>query len=229
MATGGIDLTQLAYDSLLRSREDFYFAPEAASAAKVVASLDPSSAATVGTAFTLAATVSGLMLRKARRVTMTLTDASGGAGGLSVTVLIVGQRWGQDVRELLTVTCTDGSATLGTSVNVYDQVLSVTPQILTSTGTGDALTCGIDGTSFGLRFPIDNLADVQSLINVSTNTEAAPTALSTTTVQAGAATGGSVAGGSYIKGITLATTDRWTVRYLTSRKNDVSGVNGVWR
>lgn len=227
--TAGMNLNQLAVDSLLRSQREMFFAPTAASTAAVVASLDPSSAATVGTAFTLLTLANGILLRRARRITMTLTDASGGAGGLSVSVVIKGARWGQYIQETLTVTCTDGSATTSTSANVYDEVTSITPSVLTSTGSGDALTCGLDGTSFGLDFPIDNVADVQSIINVSTNTEAAATAVSSTTVQAGAPSGGSLAGGSYIKGITLAATDRWEVRYLASRKFDGSGVIGVWR
>lgn len=224
----GLTLQQLAKDSLLRSQRDLYFAPIAASAANVVASVDPSGL-TAGTALTLLTFASGILFRRARRPTMTLTDASGGAGGLSVSVKVKGFRWGVAVEEVLTVTCTDGVATAATCVNCYDQVESITPLILTSAASGDALTCGLDGTSFGLDRPIDNVADVQSLINVSTNTEAAATAVSATTVQAGAPTGGSVAGGSYIKGITLAATDRWEVRYLSSLRQDFSATGGVWR
>jgi hypothetical protein len=226
--TAGLNLTQLPVDSLLRSRRETYFAPEASSTTKIVASVDPSGLS-VGTALTLATAASGLLLRRARRITLSLTDASGGAGGLSVTVRVQGARWGQYLDELVTVTCTDGNETTSTSANCFDEVTAVTPVILTSAASGDALKVGQDGTSFGLDFPIDNVADVQSIINVSTNTEAAAVAVSTTTVAAGAPTSGALAGGSYIKGIALATTDRWEVRYLVSRKFDASGVIGVWR
>lgn len=228
MSAGGIDGKQIGKDSLLRSKEDFYFAPVAANTSIVVASVDPSTL-TVGTVLTLATDANGVMFRKARRITMTLDDDDSG-GGMTVTVKIIGQRWGMEIQEFLTVTTVSGTAITGTSVNCYDQVLSVTPMILTNTDSGDALLMGFDGTSFGLQFPIDNLADVQSIINVATNTEAGATAISTTTVQVGAAaSGGSWAGGHYIKGITLATTDRWTVRYLASTSNDASGPAGVWR
>lgn len=226
-ATGGIGLTQLAKDSLMREREDLLFAPIAATTNYLVTTVDPSTL-TVGTPLTIVTAGNGLMFRVARRVTMTLDDDDSG-GGMTVTVKITGQRWGIQIDELLTVTTVSGTAITGTSVNVFDEVLSITPQVITGADSGDDLVCGIDGTSFGLRRPIDAIADVQSIINVSTNTEAAATAISSTTVVAGAATNGTIQGGSYIKGITLATTDRWTVRYLMSQKVDLSGTTGVWR
>lgn len=225
-ATAGLSLPQVSKDSLLRVRRDFFFAPTAASDAVLVASVDPNGIA-VGDNLTLLTLSNALMLRRARRVTMTLNDDDAG-GGLTVTVRITGQRWGQHVSEILTVTCTDTNDTVGTSVNVYDEITEV--KLLAKTAdAGDDLTMGLDGTSFGLDFPIDNLADVQLLINTSTNTEAAATAVSTTTVQVGAPTGGSYHGGHYIKGITLAATDRWEVRYLASVQNDGTGAQGTFR
>ena len=59
--------------------------------------------------------------------------------------------------------------------------------------------------------------------------EQTPATVSSTTVVV-VATGGSVAGGSYLQGLTnLATTHRWTVRYLASRRTDGMGVEGAWR
>lgn len=222
----GLNFGQVGADSLLRSARDFYFAPIAATTNYLVTTVDPSTF-TAGTTTLTLTTAGGLMFRRARRFTMTLNDDDV-AGGLTVTVRITGQRWGQPVSEMLTVTCTDTNDTTGTSVNVYDQITEIKVMAVTA-DAGDDCVCGIDGTSFGLDFPIDNTADVQSIINVSTNTEAAATAVSSTTVQAGAATGGSVYGGSYIKGITLADTDRWEVRYLVSRRTEGMGVQGLWR
>lgn len=224
MGTGGIDGKQISKDSLLRTERDYYFGPEASNTQKIVANVDPSTL-TVGTALTLATNVSGKALRRARRPTLTLTDASGGSGGLTATVKLEGARWGNYVSEFITVTCTDGNATTTTAANVYDEVTAVTPvNSLSTAAAGDNLCVGIDGTSFGLDFPIDNVADVISIINVSTNTEQAPTAVSSTTVSAG---GGP--GGSFIKGLTLATTDRWEIRYVSSTAFDTSGTTGVWR
>lgn len=228
-SSGGLTLNQVAKDSLLRGKRDFYFAPEIAQTAKVVASVDPSSAATVGTALTLATAVSGKMLRRARRPTVSVTDASFVSGSaLSVTVQIVGQRFGMDVREQVTATATSGSILTATALNVYDEILSVTPTAITNAASGDALVVGIDGLAFGLDFPIDNVADVQSIINTASNVEAAPTAISSTSVIT-VATGGSVFGGSFIVVSALAVTDRWEVRYLASVQRDGSGTNGVWR
>lgn len=213
----GPTLPQVAKDSLLRSHEDFYFAPIAATLNYLVTTVDPSGL-TVGAPLTIVTAGNGLMFRKARRVTMTLNDDDAG-GGLSVTVLIIGQRWGLQIQEYLTVTCTDTNDTTGTTSNFFDEVLSITPTAITA-DSGDDLRVGISGTSFGLQFPIDSVADVQSIINVSTNTEAAATAISSTTVDATY---------SGIQGITLAATDRWTVRYLSSLQKDGSGTSGVWR
>lgn len=225
-ATAGLSLNQVSRDSLLRVRRDFFFAPTAANDAALVASMDPSTLS-AGNTLTLLTLSNALMLRRARRVTLTLNDDDAG-GGLTITVKITGQRWGQLVSEVLTVTCTGTNDTTGTSVNVYDEVTEV--KVLSVTAdAGDDLTMGLDGTSFGLDFPIDNLADVQLLINTSTNTEAAATAVSTSTVQVGAATGGVDAGGHYIKGITLAATDRWEVRYLASVTKDGTGAQGTFR
>lgn len=224
--SAGMNLNQLAPDSLMRSRRDFYFAPIAASTNYLVTTVDPATF-TAGTTTLTLTTAAGLMFRRARRVTMTLNDDDAG-GGLTVTLRITGQRWGQFITEMLTVTCTDTNDTTGTSANVYDQVTELKVMAVTA-DAGDDCIVGIDGTSFGLDFPIDNTADVQAIFNTSTNTEAAATAVSSTTVVAGAPTSGSVAGGSYIKGITLADTDRWEVRYLVSRKTDGSGTTGLWR
>ncbi len=201
-----------------------YFSPIVGTADYLVVSVDPNGVA-VGDNFTLS-TAAGLMFRKARRLTMTLDDDDVG-GGLALTVRITGQRWGQNVSEIIVGVVADGTALAFSSVNVYDQVLEI--KLLSKTAdAGDAVTFGIDDTSFGLDFPIDLVADVQSIINVSTNTEAAATAVSATTVIV-VATGGSVAGGSYVNIANLTATDRWEIRYLASRKFDGSGVNGLWR
>ncbi len=223
--TAGMNLTQLAVDSLMRSRRDIYFAPIAATANYIVTTVDPNGVA-VGDSFTLT-TAGALMFRRARRITMTINDDDAG-GGLSLTVRLTGQRWGQTVSEILTATATDTNDTLVTSVNVYDEVTEL--KLLAKTAdAGDDVVFGISKLSFGLDYPIDNVTDVQSIINVITATESAAVAVSSTSVIV-VATGGSVAGGSYITQATdLATTHTWTVRYLTSRKFDGSGVAGGWR
>lgn len=216
-ATGGIGQAQIAKDSLLRSVDDFYFAPIAATTNYLVTTVDPSGVS-VGSAFTLT-TAAGKMLRRARQVTMTINDDDAG-GGLNVRALIVGHRWGNDQREYLDATSTDTNNTTVTSLMYYDQITSIT-LVAKTADSGDDVIFGIGGGAFGLRFPIDQVEDVQSIINVSTNTEAAAVAVSSTTVDT-----------TYhaVKGLgTLADTDRWEIRYLRSCTKDGSGTQGAWR
>lgn len=208
----GITIDQLSRRSLLRIRDVRYTNPEAAAKEKVVASLDPFDEATVGTALTLASAVSGKLLRMPRRVTVSVTDASYSAAvALSCSIVIVGYRAGVYQTEVVTATATSGSEVTATSTKYYDEVASATPSALTNTANGDALKVGIDGTSFGLPIRIRAVNSVKSIINISSGTEAAPVAISSTTVDADA---------SAIKGITLAATDDWHV------KAEFDGVDG---
>lgn len=217
-----INLHQVDTDSHLRTETEVIPNPRATTANFVVASVDPSTL-TSGQSLTLAAAVSGLALRVARKITMTLTDASGGAGGLSVTIQINGNRFGKPISENLTVTCTSGAATLGTSTLVYDQVTSVVARVLTTTGVGDALTVGIDGTTLGLSKPIDQVNDVLSIIKLVSGVEQTPIAISSTTVD--------VANSAIVHGGTItANTDIFIVRYRAAVNKDDPGLgrNGVY-
>lgn len=227
-ASGGLTLPQFGKNSLMRQQRDYYFAPIAAATGWGVASVDPSTM-TVGTALTLVAgqTAAGILLRRARKFKVTLTDASGGSGGLAMTFLIVGFRWGQRIQEYVSVTCVNGSATSTTTVNLYQELSSVTPVLgVTTAASGDAMTLDLDGTTFGLDFPIDNVADVIQIWNVSTNTEQVGGSVTTVSSSTVDATPGPA--GSFIKGITLAVTDRWEVLYLSSMKQDGFAQGGVF-
>lgn len=217
-ATSGISLNQLAKDSLLRSRRDFYFAPLAADDDLLVTTVDPNGV-DVGDAFTLATPANGLLLRRARQVTMTINDDDSG-GGLSLTVRLTGHRQGVFQQEILTATSTDTNDTTVTSVKYYDEVTELL--LLAKTAdSGDEVTFGISASSFGLDFPISNVSDVQLIMNISTATEQAAVAISSTTVDVAQ---------SAVKGLgNLATTDRWEIRYLSSLDKDGSGPEGVWR
>ena len=217
-----ISLHQVDADSHLRTETENILNPRAATVAFVVASVDPSTL-TSGQSLTLAAAVSGLALRVARKITMTLTDLSGGAGGLSVTVQINGHRFGKPISENLTVTCTSGAATPGTSTLVYDQVTSVVARVLTTTGAGDALTVGIDGTALGLSKPIDSVNDVLSIQKLVSGVEQTPIAISSTTVD--------VANSAIVHGGTItANTDIFVIRYRAAVNKDDPGAgrNGVY-
>lgn len=177
-----IELHQVEPHSHLRLVRYSFANPIAAAVDAVVASVDPSSAVTVGTALTQAtAFANNITFRHARRVTLVLTDASGGAGGLSVSVVISGHRFGKALQETLTVTCTDGSATTGTSSFAYDAISSIVPAAVTSAGAGDALTMGVTA-DLGLPHPIDAVTDVQLIYKVVSGNVETIIAPSSTTV-----------------------------------------------
>lgn len=212
-----IELGQVEPSSFLRRVRQHVFAPEAANTSKVVASVDPSTL-TVGTAMTLQTAVSGKKLRFARFVTLSVDDDDGG-GGLSVTVQVTGVRFGQTVTESLTATAVSGTIVTVTGAQMFEQILSVVPRVISNADAGDAVLVGIDGTALGLDCPIKELNDVLSIINVSTNTEAAPVAVSTSSVNVAQ---------SAIIGLTLATTDRYDFDYIVNPLLDQQGNAGVW-
>lgn len=177
-----IELHQVEPRSHLRLVRYEFSNPIAAAANAVVASVDPSSAVTVGTALTQAtAFANNITFRHARRVTLVLTDASGGAGGLSVSVRITGHRFGKTITEVVTTTCTDGSATTSTSAFAYDAISSIVPSAVTGAGAGDALTMGVTA-DLGLPHPIDLVGDVQLIYKVVSGNVETIIAPSSTTV-----------------------------------------------
>jgi hypothetical protein len=187
--------------------------PKAATKDHIVASVDPSGVS-AGGALTIAAAASGKRLRFPRLITLSLTDASGGGGGLSCTVTVTGHRFGVPVSEDITVTCTDGNETTATGTIVMDQVTAATLKSKTSAASGDALKVGIDGTVLGLPFRIAAVTSVKLICNTSSGTEAAPLAVSSTYVDVT---------NSAIKGITVAATDNWEIQF------DADGADGLGR
>lgn len=209
----GVAGHQIANRSFLRHRRVQFLNARAAAAAIMVASVDPSTVA-VGANLTLL-TLATRKFVNGRKITMTLNDA--GAGGLSVTVRIKGVRWGRVIEEDLTVTCTTTNDTVGTSVNVYDQLISVTKTAAVDNATGDTLTMGWDGTTLGLPFPIDKVGDVLTICQISSGTEQTPIAVSTSSVSVSQ---------SAIIGLTLAATDHYIVEALCSVNTDGIGFSG---
>lgn len=206
---------QLASRSFLRHRRVLFLKARAASAAIVVASVDPDAVA-VGANLTLAAlSASGFKYRYGRRITLTLNDDDAG-GGLTCTVLIKGFRWGRKIQESLTVLCTDTNDTVATTTKVFDGVTSITLTAKTA-DAGDALTMGWDAGALGLPFPVDQLTDVFSITKITSGTEQTPIAVSSTSF--------SVAESALI-GLTLAAADDYEVECLIGRKK-ADGIDGA--
>lgn len=217
-----INLHQVDEDSHLRTETEVIANPRATTANFVVASVDPSGLS-VGQTLTLASTASGVAFRVGRKVTLVLTDLSGGGGGLSVTVQVNGHRFGKPISENVTTTCTSGAPTTNTTASVFDQVTSVVVRDITTAAAGDALTVGIDGTTLGLSKPIDKVNDVLGLFKLVSGVEQAPIAISASTVD--------VANSAIVPGGTItAANDIFVVRYRAALNKDEPGAgrNGVY-
>ncbi len=212
MATNtGISLPQVAKRSFLKRKREIFLKPEAANLTKVVASVDPSGVA-IGAALTLQANVSGKKLRYARRATVSVTDASGGGGGLSCVVTVTGFRFGAPVSDTITATATSGSELTATGTQYFDQITGATLSNKVNAASGDALKVGQDGTSLGLEETIAAVTDVKSITKLAAGVEQAPIVPSNTTVDAVR---------SAIIGLTIAATDDYEVEY------DRNGVDGI--
>jgi hypothetical protein len=208
----GVDATALAERSLLRLERFIVLKPRAANDALLVASVDPNGIA-VGGAFTLAYTGK---LRYARRITMTINDDDAG-GGLSVTAIVTGHRFGVKIVEELTATSADTNDLVATSVKYFDQVESIVLKAKTA-DAGDDVTFGISGAGFGLPYPIDKVADVLMIARNNAGTEA-QIAVSASSVNVDEAA---------IIGLTLAAADDYEVEFIRSRFNDGFGTRGVF-
>jgi hypothetical protein len=208
----GVDATALAERSLMRLERFSVVKPRAANDALLVASVDPNGIA-VGGSFTLAYTGK---LRNARRITMTINDDDAG-GGLLVTAIITGHRFGVSIVEELTATSTDTNDLVKTTVKYFDEVTSVVLKAKTA-DAGDDVTFGISGAGFGLPYPIDKVADVLMIARNNAGTEG-QIAVSSTSVDVDNAA---------IIGLTLAAADDYEVEFLRSRFNDGFGTKGVF-
>lgn len=177
----GYNIDQISRDSFLRLRDVVVVFPRAATTNYIVASVDPSGVSEGGS-LTLAATASGLQQRFGRKATITATDASGGSGGLSLTVTIRGYRLGVYQEENVTVTCTDGNPTTATSTKVFDQFVAPLLRTKTNAASGDALVVGIDGATIGLPFRINSVNSVKMINDAVSGTESTNQAISSSTV-----------------------------------------------
>ena len=208
----GVDATALAERSLMRLERFNVVKPRAASLVLLVTGVDPNGIA-VGGSFTLA--YSG-KLRQARRITMTVNDDDAG-GGLLVTAIVTGHRFGVKIVEELTATSTDTNDLTVTSTRFFDQVESITLKAKTA-DAGDNVSFGISGVSFGLPYPIDKVADVLMIARNNAGTEG-QIAVSASSVNVDEAA---------IIGLTLAAADDYEVEFLRSRFNDGFGTKGVF-
>jgi hypothetical protein len=219
-----INLGQVSSESHLRLVQEVILNPRIATTNFVVANVDPSTLAS-GASLTLVANqAANLLLRVARKVTMTITDAAfAGGTPLSVTVEVYGHRFGKPFSEVLTGTSTSGAAFTVTSTGVFDQVTSVIVRSTSNAATGDGLVLGIAGDGLGLRNPIDQVSDVLSIVKLISGVEQTPIVVSASSVD--------VANSSFNHGGTItAATDVFVVVYMRTKNKDAPGVgnNGVF-
>ncbi len=220
-ATGGINIPTLGSDSLLRAFRDFFMEPLINVVTLFFAATDPFGIV-LGTVIP---NLTPVMLKRARRLVFAVQNIQ--ATPITVTISVTGQRWGEFRQEYMKLVVPAATTLQLISQGVFDQIEANGITLVESvgvTGAGNGMILGLDDTSFGLDKPIDNIQNVQAIYFSIVNTEQPPIAVSATTVDASPGPGG-----SFIKGLTLAANQNYDVRYLTGRKNDFSGVQGVWR
>jgi len=208
----GVDATALAERSLMRLERFNVVKPRAADDDLLVTTVDPNGIA-VGGSFTLAYTGK---LRQARQVTMTINDDDVG-GGLSVTAIVTGHRFGVKIVEELTATSANTNDLVATSVKYFDQVESIVLKAKTA-DAGDEVTFGISGAGFGLSYPIDKVADVLMIAWVDSGVDK-QIAVDATSVNVDE---------SAIIGLTIVAADDFEVEFIRSRFNDGFGTRGVF-
>lgn len=210
----GIHAGDLAPQSLMRLERFSVVKPKAATANAIVTSVAVNGLV-VGANLTLA--LAG-RLRNARRITVTQTDASFSAPGLSTTVIIRGHRFGIAISEEVTLTSTNTSPITGTTAKYFDEVTSVTLKAKSGDAASDTMTVGIGGQGFGLPYPIDNVSDVLMIYRNTSGVEA-PVAVSASTVDKD---------NSAIIGLTVLAADDYEIEFLRSRRTDGFRKGGVF-
>ena len=115
------------------------------------------SAAVAGTA--LNRSVSGKRpLMWGRRPTITSVDASG--TNLSITVRLVGRRFGRQVTQDITATGAGGGETVE-GTKIIDEMVSMTVVAISNKAASDTVAVGFDGKWIGLRAPFRSYKDIR--------------------------------------------------------------------
>lgn len=176
-------------------------------------------AATAGTAVFLSAIGTAAPLRNARLPTLTITDAAF-ASALSVTVRIVGRRFGRRVSQDITVTSTNTSPTTVAGTHVLDEVTSASIVAISNPAASDTLSLGFDGTTVGLSNPIASVRGVKFVEKIVAGTPDANAGA--TAGQAGAvATTGTIRAGSVVQSSTYVNVVDSSIR-LAALYNNVA-------
>lgn len=105
-------------------------------------------------------------LTNGRLVTATITDAAG--GDLTLTLRVVGKRFGRLVSQDFVLAA--GGTALIAGTTTMDEVTSATIVAATNLASSDTIAIGFDATRLGLSKPIRNLRDVKFVQKVSSNT-----------------------------------------------------------
>lgn len=102
-----------------------------------------------------------------RRPAITTVDAAG--TNLSVTVRVVGRRFGRQVTQDITATGAGGGETVNGS-RVVDEIVSMTIIAIANNAASDTLAVGIDGVWLGLTAPLRAKSDVRMVMKAAAGT-----------------------------------------------------------
>lgn len=210
----GISLKNLDPQSTLKLQREEILLPIAADVDYVVNEADISAAAAGDALTLLTPAASGTPLAYPRRLTVTSVDASG--SNLSVSVKIVGKRFGAQISETITATGAGGGETVEGTL-VFDEVNSATISAIANAAASDTVAVGVSGKVIGLRHRIKSVKSVKKLFKIANGTPDASGCIAPATLQAStivevsnSAINVFAAYGSTL----IAVTDRYIVEYV---------------
>ncbi len=149
-----------------------------------------------------------------RRPTITTVDASG--TNLSVTVRIVGRRFGRQVTQDITATGAGGGETVAGS-RVIDETVSMSIVAISNNAASDTLAVGIDDSWLGLTAPFRAKSDLRMVMKAASGTpDATGTRYSADITAAMVNLKDSALDLNALFSATLAVTDQYIVEYEAS-------------
>lgn len=176
----GITGRQFHEHSLTFLQQYEFLLPIAADVDYAVTAADISTAVAGDALTLLTACAAGTPLAYPRMPTITSVDASG--TNLSVTVRIVGRRFGKTVTQDITATGAGGGETV-TGTKIIDEFVSASIASISNAAASDTVAVGVDSKWLGLPKRIKNVYSMKKLFKIANGTPTSTGCVAMATLQ----------------------------------------------